>query len=127
MSEEEAKEYLRTKNPDTNWQDGIVRYINNWTNFVTEIADGTYNGNENEYWDDLDTRLVLNEVGYDNEDRVKTADDIFRKLLIHTDMRTWGYDDNRKDDWWNFGYPKTVNSDLMEEFEMSYKNFLKNK
>ncbi len=125
MTEEEANNYLKEKYPHSNWQDGIVRDVNNWNRFVHEIANGAYDGTIDEYYNDLDTRLTLNEVGFDNDPRVKVADDIFRPLLICNEMRIWGYVENREDDWWNFGYPKTVNDELKKEFELSYSIFLK--
>lgn len=125
MSQEEAKKYLQNKYPTSNWQDGIERHINNWVRFVNEIADGSYDGIIDEYFNDLDTRLILDEVGYEEEPRIKQADDILKKLLIHTEMRIWGYVESRKDDWWNFGYPNSVNEDLMKGFEMDYVGWLK--
>lgn len=121
MTEQEANEYLKNEYPTSNWQDGIERHVKNWVNFVNEIADGSYDGIIEEYFNDLDTRLILAEVGYEDEPRVKAADDIFRSLLVHTETRIWGYVEDRKDDWWNFGHPKSVSSDLKKEFETDYR------
>ncbi len=44
MTEQDANNYLKEKYPNSNWQDGIVRDINNWNRFVGEISNGSYDG-----------------------------------------------------------------------------------
>lgn len=91
--------------------------VESWNIFVRDIVSGAYNGNENEYWNDLDAREIIKAIGYDQSEEVKKMDDNFRKTLIYTDVRNWGYDETRTDDWWNFGYPKTLKGYLKDNFE----------
>lgn|GEM_PF-1823165 len=124
MSEEEAKKFLKKDGwSDATWQGGAERLIKNWIYFVSEIESGSYGGNIEEYWNDLDTRKAIDRIGYGDNNEVKEADDRFRKLLIHTKVRIWGSYDAPKDnhDWWNFGYPKSVDSYLKKEFEKEYR------
>jgi len=99
--------------------------VKTWKDFVKQVKNGKYNGNENEYWNDLDTRKIIEEIGYADYDEVKEIDDEFKKTLIYTDIRNWGYGDSQTDDWWNFGYPKTVIGYLKKYFE-SDRKFQKN-
>ncbi|MBI5358826.1 hypothetical protein HZB69_04345 [Candidatus Amesbacteria bacterium] len=88
-----------------------------WKVFVKRIVKGEYEGNENEYWNDLDTRDILEEIGYGQSEDVKKIDREFRGTLIHTDIRNWGCDEARTDDWWNFGYPSALTGYLKDKFE----------
>ena len=93
--------------------------ITAWVNFVNQVVNGKYNGNENEYWNDLDTREAIEKMGYGNSEEVKKIDEDFKKTLVHKDVRVWGYDETRNDDWWNFGYPNTATGYLKSYFESS--------
>jgi hypothetical protein len=95
-----------------------------WKNFVESIVSDKYNGTENEYWNDLDLRMIIEEIGYDRTEEVNKIDENFRNTLTHTNVRNWGYDDKRNDDWWNFGYPSTIQGYLKDNFEsdIRFKN-----
>lgn len=98
-----------------------------WKVFVNQIINAKYNGNENEYWNDLDTREMIEKIGYSQTKEIKQIDEEFKKTLIHIDVRNWGYDESRTDDWWNFGYPKTLIGYLKDYFEsdIRFKNTCK--
>jgi hypothetical protein len=95
--------------------------VDSWSVFVRDIVSGKYNGNENEYWNDLDTREIIETIGYGHSEEVKTIDDDFRKILIHTDVRNWRHNNSNIDDWWNFGYPKTLRGYLKNYFKSDFK------
>jgi len=91
--------------------------IEAWRTFVKQIVTGEYNGTEDEYWNDVDVRDIIEKIGYNQNEEVKKIDKKFKETLIHTDVRNWGYDESRTDDWWNFGYPKTLKGYLKDNFE----------
>ncbi len=98
--------------------------IDAWKGLVNDIVTGVYSGSEDEYWNDLSIRNMIEEIGYGQTEEVKQADEEFRKTLIHRDVRNWGYDKTRTDDWWNFGYPKTLTGYLKDHFDsdIRFKN-----
>lgn len=94
--------------------------VESWRIFVRGIVSGEYNGNENEYWNDLDVREIIKTIGYGQSEEVKNIDEDFRKTLIGVSVRNWGYDDSSTEDWWNFGYPKTLEGYLRDYFESGH-------
>lgn len=95
-----------------------------WKLLVKQIVNGEYSGTEDEYWNDLFIRDIIEKIGYNQTKEVKQIDEEFRKTLIHADIRNWGDDESYTDDWWNFGYPKTLKGYLKNHFgsDIRFKN-----
>jgi hypothetical protein len=91
--------------------------ITAWDSFVEQLETDKYKGIIEEYWNDLDIRYLIQEIGYGDYPLVREIDNRFKKLLIHTEKRIWECTNKEIDDWWNFGFPKTVTGYLKEEFE----------
>lgn len=91
--------------------------VNAWRLVVKQITEGSYNVTENEYWNDLDVRGIIDKIGLNEDIEVKKIDEKFKTTLINTNVRIWGYKKERKDDWWNFGYPNNLSGYLKDYFD----------
>lgn len=111
-----AIKILNNRYPESKFA-GPEEAIEAWKIFVDNIVNGKYDGNENEYWNDLDIRWIIEKIGYGHSVEIKQIDEKFKTTLIHTNVRNWGNDEECKDDWWNFGYPKTLTGYLKDYFK----------
>lgn len=115
MTEDEITAYLKSRGcPDFVWQAGSHGLIQSWNNFVTEVENGycpdclIY-----EYWNDLDTRELLHEIGCD--DQVRDADIRFAAMLTATHIKHHCNTRSTDYDFWNCGYPKNASGYFLEE------------
>lgn len=117
LTEEQAKEYLRNKGcPEFVWKGGSVRLILDWENFVSEVEKGYCpRCLIDEYWNDLDTRELIHEIGFD--DRVEAADKRFRAMLTATTIKHHKRDRVSDYDFWNYGYPKNASGFFLEQIK----------
>jgi len=101
MTEEEAKEYLRNRGcADFVWKGGSERLIQRWQKFVAEVERGYCpNCLIDEYWNDLTTRELIHEIGFDEQ--VKEADERFRTMLTATNIKHYRRDRASDYDFWN--------------------------
>jgi hypothetical protein len=115
MTEDDIKAYLRDKGcADSVWQAGSHGLTQRWNNFVAEIENGyCHDCLIYEYWNDLDTRELIHEVGC--EDQVKDADTRFAAMLTATHIKHYKKSRNTDYDFWNFGYPKNATGFFLEE------------
>jgi hypothetical protein len=108
MTEDQIREYLKGRGcPEAVWRGGSERLVRNWEHFVTEIENGYCpNCLIQEYWNDLDTRELIHDIGCD--DKVADLDKRFAAMLTATDIKHWCEDRNSDYDFWNYGYPKNA-------------------
>lgn len=66
-----------------------------------------------EYWNDLDTRELIHDIGSDAE--VKDIDEKFAAMLTATEIKHWHADRNTDYDFWNYGYPKNAAGHFFED------------
>lgn len=116
MNNEHHKiEALKAKGlPEYIWKHGLDIWIKRWNNFVDEIELG-YSGEVDEYVNDLETREVIDLIGYSDLSAVKEIDKRYKSLLQDTDKRVWKSDNDSINDWWNFGVPRNINEDFKKK------------
>jgi hypothetical protein len=117
MTEEEAREYLKKRGcPEFVWQGGIERLIQRWGDFVAEVEHGYCpDCLVEEYWNDLDTRELIHDIGHDSE--VKDLDERFAAMLTAKHIKH-GHTDRASDyDFWNYGYPKNAAGFFLDEIK----------
>ena len=117
MTEQQIKEYLRNRGcPKIVWEGGTERLLRRWRDFVLEVEKGYCpRCLIDEYWNDLDTRELIHEVGYD--DSVKEADERFRAMLTATHVKHHHRGRESDYDFWNYGYPKNATGFFLEEIK----------
>jgi len=115
MTEEQVREYLKDRGcPRVVWQGGKDRLLARWKSFVARIESGQYtNWLIQEYWNDLDTRELVHDIGCDEE--VKEWDQRFAAMLIATNIKHWHTDRDRDYDFWNYGYPSNATGFFFED------------
>jgi hypothetical protein len=115
MTEKQIREYLKEKGcPDSVQEGGSERLIQNWNSFVSEVEKGYCPSCLiDEYWNDLDTRELIHDVGLDG--RVKEADERFRAILTATQIKHHHRERDSDYDFWNFGYPKNATGFFYEQ------------
>jgi hypothetical protein len=59
-----------------------------------------------EYWNDLDIRELIHDIGYD--DKVRELDERFAAMLTATHIKHWREERASDYDFWNYGYPKNA-------------------
>jgi len=117
MTEEQAKEYLKIRGcPEFVWRGGSEALIRRWKELVTTVETG-YCANclIEEYWNDLDTRELIHDIGYDAE--VRESDEKFAAMLTATNIKHWHTDRNSDYDFWNYGYPKNAAGFFFEDIK----------
>lgn len=117
MTEDETKAYLKNRGcADFVWQSGSHGLIQRWNNFVVEVEKGYCpDCSIAEYWNDLDTRELLHDVGC--EAQVKDTDLRFAAMLTATHIKHHQKTRNTDYDFWNFGYPKNASGYFLEEIK----------
>ncbi|HKT51700.1 MAG TPA: hypothetical protein VJV96_15480 [Candidatus Angelobacter sp.] len=115
MTEDEIKHYLRNRGcSEFVCQGGSERLLRKWNYFVAEVEKGYCpNCLIDEYWNDLDTRELIHEIGCD--DRVRETDARFAAMLTATHIKHWHKKRNTDYDFWNYGYPKNASGYFLEE------------
>jgi hypothetical protein len=115
MTEEQTKEYLRNRGcRETVWQGGKDRLVSNWKKFVAEVENGYCpKCLIQEYWNDLDTRELIHDIGCDDE--VKEWDERFANMLTARHIKHWYTDRNSDYDFWNYGCPKNATGFFYED------------
>jgi|ERR1700682_2011642 len=117
MTEQQIKDYLKNRGcPEIVWQGGSARLTKDWQEFVAEVEKGYCpDCLIDEYWNDLDTRELIHDIGYD--DSVTEADGRFRAMLTATNIKHHHRGRNTDYDFWNYGYPKNATGFFLEEIK----------
>jgi CRISPR/Cas system Type II protein with McrA/HNH and RuvC-like nuclease domain len=112
MTDQQIKNYLKNRGCAERVCTGGREYlVQRWKEFVEKVERGYLCGVE-DYWNDLDTRELIHDIGKDSE--VKDADERFRAMLTATEIKHW-HDDRHSDyDFWNYGYPKNATGYFLE-------------
>jgi len=115
MTEDEIKFYLKNRGcPEHVWQGGAERLLRKWNNFVAQVEKGYCpDCLIEEYRNHLDTRELIHDIGYG--DQVKDADARFAAMLTATHIKHWHKKRSTDYDFWNYGYPKNVSGNFLEE------------
>jgi len=71
-----------------------------------------------EYWNDLDTRELIHDIGRDSE--VSEIDEKFATMLTARDIKHWHKDRNTNYDFWNYGYPKNAAGYFLEDIKQHF-------
>ncbi len=117
MTEAQIKEYLKNRGlPEHIWKRGSQVILQRWKDFVAEIEKG-YSPNcfIDEYWNDLDKRELIHEIGCD--DKVREADERFRAMLTANNIKHHYRERNSEYDFWNYGYPKNATGFFYEQIK----------
>jgi hypothetical protein len=113
MTDQELEEYLRENGyPDHIVRGGREGLIRRWNEFVAEVERGYRLGLE-DYRNDLDVRGVIALAGLDSA--VADADRRLAAMLTHGETRVW--ESAGENPFWDFGYPRNVSGDLLEDLE----------
>ena len=123
MSPEELHKYLKDLNEQRLKPESLLL---SWKQIVESIEKG-YNPNclDNEYWNDLDTRMLIRKAGLD--EKVRDLDERFKKATIRREVRVWesSPEMHDKDDFWCFGYPKKASGFFLEQMLLGMPENLK--
>lgn len=113
MTEAEIRKYLEDNGYPRHVVDGGREgVLNRYRKFVEEVERG-YQFSIFDYRNDLDGRAILSLIGADAE--VKDLDDRLRYMLTAADRRIW--ESAPGDPFWDFGYPRNVRGDLLEDLK----------
>jgi hypothetical protein len=120
MTDDQIKEYLKHRGcPETVWSGGRERLIQHWKNFVAEVQQGYCpKCMIEEYWNDLDTRELIHDIGRDNE--VKDVDENFAAMLTAREIKHWHKDRKADYDFWNYGYPKNASGYFLQDVKRHF-------
>jgi hypothetical protein len=115
--EEQTKEFLKNKGcPEHIWKHGSQGLIRHWDEFVTQVEEGYCpDCLIDEYWNDLDVRELIHEIGQDSA--VADADARLRAVLTATNIKHRYKDRNTDYDFWNYGYPKNASGFFYQEIK----------
>jgi len=112
MTDEQITDYLKKRGCAERVCKGGREYlVQHWNDFVAEVERGYSLGVE-DYWNDLDTRELIHDIGKDSE--VGDADNRFRAMLTGTQIKHWHTDRHSDYDFWNYGYPKNATGYFLE-------------
>jgi len=117
MGDQQIKEYLKDRGcPEHVWQGGRDRLIRRWKDFVVEVEKGYCpNCSVEEYWNDLDTRELIHDIGSGGE--VREDDQNFAAMLTATEIKHWHTDRDTTYGFWNYGYPKNATGYFLEDIK----------
>jgi hypothetical protein len=117
MTEEQIKEYLKDRGcRKAVWEGGKERLLSKWAKFVREVENGYCpNCLIQEYWNDLDTRDLIHDIGCDDE--VKELDKRFAAMLTATHIKHWCRERDSDYDFWNYGYPSNATGFFFEDIK----------
>jgi hypothetical protein len=116
VDEEKIKQILKDKGWAKHVYEGGSEYLlGKWRRIVEEIENG-YDPNYiiEEYWNDLDTRSAIREVGL--EEQVTELDERFKQAVTKADVQIRG-DELDKDKFWYYGYPKKASGYFLESIK----------
>jgi hypothetical protein len=120
MTDDQIKKYLKDRGcPERVWSGGREALIQSWKDFVVEV-ERSYCPNcvIEEYWNDLDTRELIHDIGCDGE--VNDADEKFAAMLTATEIKHWHADRDTNYDFWNHGYPKNASGYFLEDVKRHF-------
>jgi hypothetical protein len=115
MTDEQIKEYLKSRGcSKIVWEGGRERLLSRWAKFVRGVEKGYCpNCLIQEYWNDLDTRDLIHDIGCDDD--VRELDKRFAAMLTATHIKHWRTDRNSGYDFWNCGYPSNATGFFYED------------
>jgi len=119
MTEEQIREHLKGQGwPQHVWQGGSKLLIARWTDFVARLEDQESSRNWliDDYWIFLEIRELIHEIGHDAD--VIQADEIFRSMLVRTDIKHRHKDRKSEYDFWNYGYPKNASGFFFQQIRL---------
>jgi hypothetical protein len=118
MTDEQVQAYLRKKGwPERVALAGREYLTQSWKDFVDSVEDSerTRNWLIDDYWIKLRMRDLIHEIGCD--DRVKEADERFRKILTGLHIKHYERDRQSDYDFWNYGYPRNATGFFLEQIK----------
>jgi hypothetical protein len=120
MTDQQIKEYLKNRGcAEHVWSGGREGLIQRWKDFVAEVERGYCpTCVMEEYWNDLDTRELIHDIGVDAE--VGVVDDRFAAMLTATEIKHCHRDRNTDYDFWNHGYPKNAAGYFLEDIKRHF-------
>jgi len=113
MTDEQIEASLRDNGyPEKFWRGGRQNLILRWREFVADVEQG-YTLSFYDYCGELDIRAIIEscEMGPD----VQAEDARLKAMLINTTTRVW--DSGVPDAFWDFGYPRNAEGDLLEDLK----------
>jgi hypothetical protein len=114
LTPKQIEEYLKARCPEHVWRGGREGLVQGWKDFVEEVERGYCpRCLIEEYWNDLDTRELIHDIGCDGE--VEDLDKRFAAMLTATEIKHWHTDRDSDYDFWNYGYPKNAAGFFLEE------------
>jgi hypothetical protein len=120
MTDQQIKEYLKNRGcPEHVWRGGRESLVQRWKDFVAEVEKGHCpHWVIEEYWNDLDTRELIHDIGSDGE--VRDVDERFATMLTATEIKHWHADRDTDYDFWNCGYPKNAAGYFLEDMKRHF-------
>jgi len=113
QTDAEIEAYLRENGyPEHVCTSGRAGLVARWGEFVGQLERGYTPGLE-DYRSHLDLRAILALAGMDAQ--VQELDARFERMLTARHTRVW--ESGPGDPFWDFGYPRNVSADLLEDLK----------
>jgi hypothetical protein len=113
MTDEQIEAYLRDNGyPEKFWRGGRQNLILRWREFVQDVEQG-YTLSFYDYCGELDIRAIIESCEMAHE--VMAEDERLKAMLTSTKTRVW--DSGVPNAFWDFGYPRNAEGDLLEDLK----------
>jgi hypothetical protein len=116
MTDQQIRDYLKNRGcPAHIWNAGREGLVQRWKKFVAKVEIGCPTWLIEEYWNGLDTRELIHDIGRDTD--VREIDEKFATMLTARDIKHWHKDRNTDYDFWNYGYPKNAAGYFLQDIK----------